>query len=180
MLFVVHSIFSGVAYLLTYLLEVNIPGTAAFGGPFLSTIFNGVMQSDKGSNWIWVPILGVIFFFLYYFTFKFMILKFNYKTPGREDDEVSDGASTEVAVSKDEIVNHIIDGLGGKDNIINVDACFTRLRVKVKDKEIVGDSTLWKKLGASGLVKVNDGVQIIYGAKADVYKTQIRELLCVD
>lgn len=180
MLFVVHSIFSGVAYLLTYLLEVNIPGTAAFGGPFLSTIFNGVMQSDKGSNWIWVPILGVIFFFLYYFTFKFMILKFNYKTPGREDDEVSDGASTEVAVSKDEIVNHIIDGLGGKDNIINVDACFTRLRVKVKDKEIVGDSTLWKKLGASGLVKVNDGVQIIYGAKADVYKTQIRELLGVD
>lgn len=180
MLFVVHSIFSGVAYLLTYLLEVNIPGTAAFGGPFLSTIFNGVMQSDKGSNWIWVPILGVIFFFLYYFTFKFMILKFNYKTPGREDDEVSDGANTEVAVSKDEIINSIIDGLGGKDNIINVDACFTRLRVKVKDKEIVGDSALWKKLGASGLVKVSDGVQIIYGAKADVYKTQIRELLGVD
>ena len=138
------------------------------------------MQSDKGSNWIWVPILGVIFFFLYYFTFKFIILKFNYKTPGREDSEINNEKNTEVAVSKDEILYSIIDGLGGQDNIINVDACFTRLRVKVKNKEIVGDNELWKKLGANRLVKVNDGVQVIYGAKADVYKTKIREALGID
>ena len=138
------------------------------------------MQSDKGSNWIWVPILGVIFFFLYYFTFKFIILKFNYKTPGREDSEINNEKNTEVAVSKDEILYSIIDGLGGQDNIINVDACFTRLRVEVKNKEIVGDNELWKKLGANGLVKVNDGVQVIYGAKADVYKTKIREALGID
>lgn len=178
MLFVVHSAFSGLAYFLTYILEVNVPGTSAFGGPFLSTIFNGIMQVDKGSNWIWVPILGVIFFFLYYFTFKFMILKFDYKTPGREDDDVIDTSVNQVAQS--EIIDEIITGLGGSDNIITVDACFTRLRVKVKDKSIIGDTDYWKRLGANGVVQVSDGVQVIYGTKADVYKTQIREVLGVE
>lgn len=176
MLFVVHSAFSGLAYLLTYLLQVNVPGTSAFGGPFLSTIFNGVMQADKGSNWIWIPILGVGFFFLYYFTFKFMILKFNYKTPGREDDE-EETTESKGTGSKSEILYDIIEGLGGQDNILSVDACFTRLRVKVKDKTIVGDANLWRKLGANGVVQVSDGVQVIYGSKADVYKTQIRDVL---
>lgn len=179
MLFVVHSLYSGLAYFLTYILQVNVPGTSAFGGPFLSTIFNGVMQADKGSNWIWIPILGVIFFFLYYFTFKFMILKFNYKTPGREDEIINE-TSENNNLSKTDILYDIIEGLGGKDNIIHVDACFTRLRVKVKNKEIVGDTNLWKKLGANGVVQVSDGVQVIYGSKADVYKTQIREVLGVE
>ncbi len=180
MLFVVHAGFAGLAYLLTYLLNVNVPGTSAFGGPFLSTIFNGVMQADKGSNWIWIPILGVGFFILYYFTFKFMILKFNYKTPGREDDNIADEIESKAAVSKDEILYDIIEGLGGQDNILHVDACFTRLRVKVKDIDSVGDTKLWKSLGANGVVQVSDGVQVIYGAKADVYKTQIREVLGMD
>lgn len=177
MLFVVHSAYAGLAYFLTYILEVNVPGTSAFGGPFLSTIFNGVMQADKGSNWIWIPILGVGFFFLYYFTFKFMILKFNYKTPGREDDEVVTNSSESNENSKSEILYDIIEGLGGQDNIVHVDACFTRLRVKVKDKSLVGDAKLWRGLGANGVVQVSDGVQVIYGSKADVYKTQIREVM---
>ena len=179
MLFVVHSLYSGLAYFLTYILQVNVPGTSAFGGPFLSTIFNGIMQADKGSNWIWIPILGIIFFFLYYFTFKFMILKFNYKTPGREDDVINE-TSENNNLSKADILYDIIEGLGGQDNILHVDACFTRLRVKVKNKEIVGDANLWKKLGANGVVQVSDGVQVIYGSKADVYKTQIREVLGVE
>ena len=86
LLFVVHAGYAGLAYLLTYICKVNIPGPSSFGGPFLSTIFNGIMQADKGSNWIWVFIIGIPCFFLYYFTFRFMITKFNYKTPGREDD----------------------------------------------------------------------------------------------
>ena len=109
-----------------------------------------------------------------------MILKFNYKTPGREDDNIADEIESKAAVSKDEILYDIIEGLGGQDNILHVDACFTRLRVKVKDIDSVGDTKLWKSLGANGVVQVSDGVQVIYGAKADVYKTQIREVLGID
>ena len=175
LLFVVHAGFSGLAYLLTYLLQVNVPGPSAFGGPFLSTIFNGILQADKGSNWIWIPVLGVGFFFLYYFTFKFLILKFNYLTPGRELEE--DMPEVQEAVKSDDIIGEIIAGLGGADNVVSVDACFTRLRIKVKDKSVVQDVKFWKSLGASGVVQVSDGVQIVYGTKADVYKTQIRGVL---
>ena len=162
-LFVIHAGFAGLCYLLTYIFKVNVPGPSAFGGPFLSTIFNGMMQADKGSNWIWIFILGIIFFFLYYFTFRFMILKFDYKTPGREADEEE------------------VKPLGGKkvsDDILNVDACFTRLRVKVKDNALVMSDNEWKsQTGANGVVRVNDGVQVIYGTKADVYKNNLKNVL---
>ena len=135
------------------------------------------MQSDKGSNWIWIFILGVIFFVLYYVSFKFMILKFDFKTPGREDDDmpVQEMSGKKVA---DDLLAVIIEGLGGADNILNVDACFTRLRVKVKDKALVMSDNDWKtKTGANGVVSVSDGVQVIYGAKADVYKNNIKNVL---
>lgn len=167
--------FAGIAYLLTYLLQVNIPGSAAFGGPFLSFIFNGIIQSDKGSNWIFVPVIGVIYFCLYYFSFKFAIKKWDLKTPGREIEEDSEESS--IVSSSNTIINDIVDAFGGKNNIKSVDACFTRLRVSVNDMSMVKDENTWKKLGANGVVKVKDGVQVIYGAKADVYKTQIRDLI---
>jgi len=176
LLFVVHAGFAGLAYLLTYIFQVNVPGPSSFGGPFLSTIFNGIMQADKGSHWIWIFILGVGFFFLYYFTFRFMILKFNYKTPGREDE----GEAVELKGKKvdDETMAVIVEGLGGSDNILNVDACFTRLRVKVKDKSLVMSDDDWKKkTGANGVVRVNDGVQIVYGTKADIYKNNLKNVL---
>lgn len=177
LLFIVHAGFAGLAYLLTYICQVNVPGPSSFGGPFLSTIFNGIMQSDKGSNWIWIPILGVLFFILYYFTFKFLITRKNYKTPGREDDDVEVKPLNGKKIDQ-EILAVIIEGLGGSDNIINVDACFTRLRVKVKDKSLVMSDQEWKsQTGANGVVRVDDGVQVIYGAKADVYKTNIKSVL---
>lgn len=177
LLFVVHAGFAGLAYFLTYIFQVNVPGPSSFGGPFLSTIFNGIMQSDKGSNWIWVFILGAIFFVLYYVTFRFMITKFNYKTPGREDDDVEVKEINGKKIS-DDMLAVIIEGLGGTDNILNVDACFTRLRVKVKDKALVMSDNEWKsQTGANGVVRVNDGVQIIYGAKADVYKNNLKNAL---
>ncbi len=175
----VHAGYAGLAYLLTYICKVNIPGPSSFGGPFLSTIFNGIMQADKGSNWIWVFIIGIPCFFLYYFTFRFMITKFNYKTPGREDD----GQEVKKLDKKmsDEMMATIIEGLGGADNIQHVDACFTRLRVKVKDKALVMPDTDWKqKTGANGVVQVADGVQIIYGAKADIYKNNLTSALNMD
>lgn len=177
LLFVVHAGFAGLAYFLTYIFQVNVPGPSSFGGPFLSTIFNGIMQSDKGSNWIWIFILGAVFFVLYYVSFRFLILKFDFKTPGREDD---DGEVKELGSKKvsDDILAAIIEGLGGADNILNVDACFTRLRVKVKDKALVMSDADWKaKTAANGVVQVSDGVQIIYGTKADVYKNNIKNVL---
>lgn len=175
-LYGIHAVFAGFAYLLTYLLQVNIPGSAAFGGPFLSFIFNGIMQSDKGSHWIFVPIIGVIYFFLYYFSFKFVIKKWDLKTPGREVEEDTSQESS-AAPTGSTIIMNIVDALGGKDNINDVDACFTRLRVSVKDMSLVEEVGTWKKLGANGVVKVKDGVQVIYGAKADVYKTQVKDFL---
>lgn len=177
LLFVIHAGFAGLAYLLTYLFKVNVPGPSSFGGPFLSTIFNGIMQADKGSNWIWIFILGAVFFVLYYVTFKFMILKFDYKTPGREADDVELKEINGKKIS-DDILAIIIEGLGGSDNILNVDACFTRLRVKVKDKTLVMDDQAWKsQTGANGVVRVNDGVQIVYGTKADTYKNNLKNAL---
>lgn len=174
-LYGLHALLAGIAYILTYLLQVNIPGTAVFGGPFLSFIFNGIMQSDKGSNWIYVLAIGAVYFPLYYFIFKFVIKKWNLKTPGREleeEDEVSQNNKT-----TDTIIQDIVNALGGVKNIRNVDACFTRLRVTVNDSSKVEEIATWKKLGAAGVVKVNDGVQVIYGSKADVYKTRIRDFL---
>ncbi len=177
LLFVVHAGFAGLTYFLTYIFQVNVPGPSSFGGPFLSTVFNGIMQSDKGSNWIWIFILGAVFFVLYYVSFRFLILKFDFKTPGREADdaEVKELGSKKVS---DDILTTIIEGLGGADNILNVDACFTRLRVKVKDKALVMSDADWKaKTAANGVVQVSDGVQIIYGTKADVYKNNIKNVL---
>ncbi|MFR8333558.1 MAG: glucose PTS transporter subunit EIIB [Oscillospiraceae bacterium] len=108
-----------------------------------------------------------------------MITKFNYKTPGREDD----GQEVKKLDKKmsDEMMATIIEGLGGADNIQHVDACFTRLRVKVKDKALVMPDTDWKqKTGANGVVQVADGVQIIYGAKADIYKNNLKSALNMD
>lgn len=175
-LYVIHAFLAGFAYLATYLLQINVPGSAAFGGPFISTIFNGIMQSDKGSHWIFIPILGVVYFALYYFIFSFTIKKLDLKTPGREDD-TEQVISTNQTTNTNTIISDIVIALGGTDNINNVDACFTRLRISVKDISKVEELPVWKKLGAGGLVKVQDGVQIIYGAKADVYKTQIRDFL---
>lgn len=175
-LYVFHAFLAGTAYLATYLLQINVPGSAAFGGPFLSTIFNGIMQSDKGSHWIFIPILGAVYFVLYYLIFSFTIKKLNLKTPGREDDDEQTAPINQPAADN-KIIPDIINALGGADNINNIDACFTRLRVSVNDASKVAELPVWKNLGASGVVKVQNGIQIIYGAKADIYKTQIRNFL---
>lgn len=177
-LYVIHAGMAGLAYLLTYLLKVNVPGTTAFGGPFLSTIFNGILQSSKGSNWIYIPVLGVIYFIIYYVVFRYLIVKLNLQTPGREKNTEEQECVT--TSSGDELIKNIVEALGSKENILNVDACFTRLRVKVKEIDKVKDGNEWKKLGANGFVRVQDGVQIIYGAKADVYKNKVREEIGLD
>ena len=177
LLFGIHALFSGLAYLVTYLVSFNIAGASAFGGPFLSTIFNGILNVDKGSNWYWVIPLGVIYFGLYFFSFKFAIEKFNLKTPGREPLDVIDESKTPT-VATNELIPQIVAAVGGKENIQQIDACFTRLRLSLKDNaKIAEDSLFTSELGANGVVKVADGIQIIYGNKAALYKTEMREFL---
>lgn len=179
-LFVVHAFLCGLAYVLTYLVQFNVPGPSAFGGPFLSWIFNGIMNADKGSNWFWLIPLGVAYFGLYYALFRAFIKKFDFKTPGREDDAGDDAADSASAGASqtNELIPQIVEAVGGKDNIKSVDACFTRLRLKLNDVGLVKEDPYFKEsLGASAIVHVGDGVQIVYGNKASVYKSEMREYL---
>lgn len=176
LLFGVHAVFSGLAYVLTYLLNFNVSGSATFGGPLLSLIFNGILNADKGSNWIWILVLGPIYFILYYVVFVFLIKKFNYLTPGREEATVNE--EVQIENQHHDLINAIIESVGGPQNIETVDACFTRLRLGLKDiNNIQEDQYFTKQLHARGVVHVPNGVQIIYGDKASLYKTEMREIL---
>ena len=133
-------------------------------------------------NFVWVTVL---FAFIMYFIANFMIKKFNYATPGRngnyeqnDDAPAGDGAAAGAATSSasSQVIN-IINLLGGRANIVDVDACMTRLRVTVKDAEKVGTEEQWKAEGAMGLVMKGQGVQAIYGPKADVLKSDIQDVL---
>ena len=129
-------------------------------------------------NFIWVTVLFAV---IMYFIANFMIQKFNYATPGRngnyETAESSEEASSEVKVAAGSQAVNIINLLGGRANIVDVDACMTRLRVTVKDADKVGDAEQWKAEGAMGLVMKGQGVQAIYGPKADVLKSDIQDIL---
>ena len=173
MLFGVHALLSGIAYVLTYMVQFNVAGPSAFGGPLLSWIFNGILNADKGSNWYWLPILGIVYFVIYYYVFKFVIIKFNLKTPGREVVDVEENTGN--------LIPKIVEAVGGKDNILKVEACFTRLRLTLKDTSVIEKDEYFKnELSANGIVKVAQGVQIIYGNKASVYKTEMREYLGIE
>ena len=131
-------------------------------------------------------IVAVVFFFLNYFVFSFLIKKFKIATPGRmgnyidsEDENANKASSNNSNASMDELAVKAIELLGGKENIVDVDACMTRLRVTVKDIEKVGDEKAWKDNKALGLIVKDKGVQAIYGPKADVLKSDIQDILGV-
>ncbi|AQP54235.1 PTS glucose transporter subunit IIB [Vagococcus penaei] len=175
-LFGIHAIFSGLAYFITYIVQFNVVGSAAFGGPFMSLIFNGILGADKGSNWLWVFPLGVTYFLVYYFVFKFAIEKWNLKTPGREIELMVEDET--VSSSENDFLSQLVEAVGGKDNIIKVDACFTRLRLTLENPDKVSEKSVFTTtLSANGVVNVTSGIQIIYGNKAAVYKTELREYL---
>lgn len=179
-LYVFHAAMAGLAYALTYLLNFNVAGSAAFSGPFLSLVFNGILGTGKGSNWQVILILGPVYFAAYYFAFKAIILKKGLKTPGREDASDEDDAP-QATVSSTEIskvIPQIIQAVGGAQNIKSADACFTRLRLQLNDMDKVADDGVFTRdLGANGIVHVSGGVQIVYGNKASLYATQMREAL---
>lgn len=185
-LYGIHCVFAGLAYMLMHICNVGV-GMTFSGGLIDMTLF-GIMQGNAKTNWIWIVIVGVAYFVVYYFLFSLLIRKMDLKTPGRgeEDEEVklyrrSDveakkngehgGASVDDSVSQD-----ICNGLGGKKNISDVDCCATRLRCTVFKPELVND-TLLQSTGASGVVHKGNGVQIIYGPKVTVIKSNLEDYL---
>lgn len=175
-LYVIHSIFAGLAYMIMHILNVGIGMT--FSGGVIDLFLFGILQGNDKTNWINVIWVGLIYFAIYYFLFRTLIRKFNFVTPGREDDEAETKLYTrkDVNAAKEDKSALICEGLGGKENLANVDCCATRLRVTVKDSSLVNDALL-KQSGASGIIKSGSGVQVIYGPRVTVIKSNLEDYL---
>lgn len=187
-LFAVQVILAGSAYMIAHMLNVAVGLT--FSGGFLDFFLFGILQGNEKTSWLRVIPVGIIYFFLYYFIFKFMIRKFDFKTPGREEDDVETKLYTKADVnarkaaagevqtsdSEDPVSEAITRGLGGKKNISDVDCCATRLRCTIHDASRVNDSIL-KATGASGVVHKGNGVQVIYGPNVTVIKSNLEDYL---
>ncbi len=186
LMYAVHCIFAGFAYMLMHILNVGVGMT--FSGGLIDMFLFGILQGNKKTGWIWIVVVGLVYFVMYYFIFSFMIRKFNYKTPGRDDsEEVKLYTRKDVDTKKREknereqkgeytVSARICSGLGGKKNISDIDCCATRLRCTVYEASLVDDELL-KSTGASGVVHKGNGVQIIYGPKVTVIKSDLEEYL---
>lgn len=182
-LYGIHCIFAGLAYMFMHMLGVGVGMT--FSGGFIDLFLFGILQGNAKTSWIWVPIVGIGYFVVYYVLFTFLIKKFDLKTPGREDtEEVKLYTRSDVNAKKnaqngndeDELSAMICRGLGGKKNISDIDCCATRLRCTVHKSELVNDALL-KQTGASGVVHKGVGVQIIYGPRVTVVKSNLEDYL---
>ncbi|WHX47991.1 glucose-specific PTS transporter subunit IIBC [Paenibacillus woosongensis] len=173
LLFVVHCVFAGLSFMTMHLLDVKIGMT--FSGGLIDFLIFGVIPGR--TPWWNVIIVGLILAVIYYFGFRFVIRKFNLKTPGREDDSAQqDGGEQRGKTTQDELPHNILAALGGQDNIVHLDACITRLRVEVKEKADVDKNRL-KALGASGVLEVGNNIQAIFGTRSDTIKTQIGDIM---
>lgn len=173
LLYVFHAFLDGVSFFIADILNISIGNTFS-GGVIDFTLF-GILQGNAKTNWISVLPVGAIWFALYYFSFKFFILKFNIQTPGR-GEEIAEASQVTTKSSLKEEAIEVIDALGGKENIEDIDACITRLRVSVRSVDKVNKEKL-KKIGATDVLEIDGGIQAIYGSKAILYKNIIEDIL---
>jgi PTS system D-glucosamine-specific IIC component len=197
LLYVIHCVLAGLSYMIMHILGVGVGMT--FSGGFIDLTLFGILQGNAKTNWVHILWVGAIYFVVYYFLFGFLIRKFNYKTPGREDvegevklytradynakregeaasaEEIS-SSETQGAHESGSLAELIVESLGGAENIKNLDSCATRLRVTVADPEKVSEAGL-KKGGALGVIKKGEGVQVIYGPRVTVIKSEVEEWL---
>ncbi len=183
LLYVIHCVFAGLAYMFMHVFNVGVGMT--FSGGLIDMFLFGILQGNDKTNWIWIVIVGLVYFAVYYLLFSFLITKKDMKTPGRDDSEEvklyrrsdmearKNGAAAE---SDDPLSESICRGLGGKKNISDVDCCATRLRCTVFKADLVDDAAL-KATGASGVVHKGNGVQIIYGPRVTVIKSNLETYL---
>ena len=184
-MYAVHCVLAGLSFMLMHILNVGVGMT--FSGGLIDLVLFGVMQGNAKTHWVWVVVVGAVYFVLYYIIFRFMISKFNYKTPGRDDAEevklytradvnARNAASGSVPAGNDPVSALIVEGLGGAANLSDVDCCATRLRCTVKDVALVKQDVL-KASGASGVICKGDGVQVVYGPKVAVIKAKLEDYL---
>lgn len=187
-LFAVQVVLAGSAYMLAHMLNIAVGLT--FSGGLLDYFLFGILQGNEKTSWMMVIPVGLIYFVLYYVIFRFLIIKFDFKTPGREEEDVETKLYTRAdvnarkeenqtgnSVKEEDLVSaSITRGLGGKKNISDVDCCATRLRCTVYQPDLVNDSIL-KSTGASGVVHKGSGVQIIYGPHVTVIKSNLEDYL---
>ena len=184
-MYAVHCVLAGLSFMLMHILNVGVGMT--FSGGLIDLVLFGVMQGNAKTHWVWVVVVGAVYFVLYYIIFRFMISKFNYKTPGRDDAEevklytradvnARNAASDSVPAGNDPVSALIVEGLGGAANLSDVDCCATRLRCTVKDAALVKQDVL-KASGASGVICKGNGVQVVYGPKVAVIKAKLEDYL---
>ena len=175
--FGVHSVLGGLCFMAAHMLACGVCNNFSAGA--LDFLLYGVILGEERTRWIYVVLIGIVAFAVYYFLFKFLILKFNFKTPGRED--------TEEAVrlhSKKEYLNKgkleksavILEGLGGLTNIIDIDACATRLRVRLQDGSRVQQDLL-KQSGSVGIVLKGNSIQVVYGPQVSNIRTDLEDYI---
>ena len=189
-LYVIHSVLAGLSYMLMHILNVGVGMT--FSGGIIDLTLFGILQGNSKTNWIMIPLVGAVYFIVYFFLFRFLILKKNYATPGREvgDGEVKLYTRADYNAKKqngnitsknstgrgNDVSALILEGLGGKDNITSLDCCATRLRVSVANPELV-DETKLKESGAKGVIKKGIGVQVVYGPQVSVIKSELEDYI---
>lgn len=181
-LYVIHCVFAGMAYMLMHILKVCVGMT--FSGGIIDMFLFGILQGQEKTNWMMFLLAGIVYFIVYYFLFHFLILRFDIKTPGREEDSKETklytrkdfDAAVETKLEGAEVSALIAAGLGGKNNIKDIDCCVTRLRCTVADASKVDDGLL-KKSGSRGVMKKGDGIQLIYGPQVTVIQSNLQAYL---
>ena len=182
-LYVIHCAFAGLAYMLMHILNVGVGMT--FSGGFIDLFLFGILQGNGKTSWINVVWVGIIYFVVYYFLFSFLIKKFDFKTLGREEGDGETKLYTRADLNEkkvnqngqsDMVSEQIVAGLGGCNNISDVDCCATRLRITVFDAGKVQEATL-KATGASGVIQKGNGIQVIYGPQVTVIKSNLEDYL---
>lgn len=189
LLYAVHCVFAGLAYMLMHVFGVGVGMT--FSGGLIDLFLFGILQGNAKTGWLWIVVVGIGYFVVYYFLFSFLIVKMDLKTPGRDDSEEvklyrrsdvdarkkgGSGAQDGAVSEEDALSASICRGLGGKKNISDVDCCATRLRCTVYKSDLVDDALL-KSTGASGVVHKGNGVQVIYGPRVTVIKSNLEDYL---
>lgn len=166
-LYTLHIIYSALAYMIAHILNIAVGIT--FSGGLLDLFFYGILPGNDRTSWILIPLVGIIYFILYYLTFRFIVNKQDIKTLGRIQNESNDE-------DKDSMISTILKGLGGKDNIVDIGNCATRLRIYVKDESLIDEGIL-NKSNALGVMIQEQNIQLIFGPKVATIKTEIDEYL---
>ena len=172
LLYGVHIVLTGVAFMFTHILQITVGQT--FSGGLIDFLLFGVLQGNAKTNWLLMLPLGAVMFCLYYFSFRFLIKWRQLKTPGRED-EVDDETPV-ISISGNERAAGIVQALGGRENIVDVDCCATRLRITVKNPQNVVVEA-FKQLGSRGAFVRGEGVQVVYGPHVTLIKNEVEEFI---